>query len=465
MADSRFPTQFHIDFCFNPVRISKNGRTYFVPCGKCDGCRLHKANEWSFRVGDEIENNPFSIFFTLTYSNKYVPKVRQYYEDDQGVKYYRSAANDIRFNGKSDVFRIPLEFESKFSNFAPLTNYEDKTVFGVCRKDDIQLWLKLIRKDLYDYFDISRSSFRYFIVSEYGPGKSSSSGRYRPHFHGIIFPRDEQIAELLLYPSKEIQKFQESGLLYSNWQMCDRGLFEQYTKYCNSGARHYVTQYISSTTSLPPLYKHEIIKPFRLASKSFSAIGFSYFDKQEVSKEIERGVIDYIKRVPDCERTYIFRYSSALINTIFPKCSRYNQLDYFGLLRVYGFLRFFRKFNRSAFSPSFGLRENEFRSGYSDYSCALTCDKICELNGWSVFHYVDVLQNYYYLRSQDALKYQYEWQESHISDKFLCISWYSNFVDFFKDVCDINSFKVNKPFHYDVVLAFLSSFGLVYSST
>ena len=44
-----------------------------VPCGKCDGCRLHKANEWMLRVANEIESSTYSIFFTLTYSNKYLP--------------------------------------------------------------------------------------------------------------------------------------------------------------------------------------------------------------------------------------------------------------------------------------------------------------------------------------------------------------------------------------------------------
>lgn len=463
MSDSRYPSQFHIDYCYKPIKISRLGRDYYVPCGKCNGCLLHKANEWSFRVGDEIENNPFSIFFTLTYSNKYVPKVKCVGFDGSLYRYH-STGNDIRFNGSVDVFRTPLDFSLPFLHHAPLRNYSDDNAIGVCRKSDIQLWFKLIRKDLYDYFNLSGSAFRYFIISEYGPGKSSCYGKFRPHYHGIIFPSSEEVAESLLYPTKTIEKFQEHGLLFANWQMCDGSLFEQYTSYCNSGTRHYVTQYVNSTTGLPSFYHHPDIKPFRLFSKQKAGIGFSCFDPKTISEEIERGVIEYTKTVPDCERTYIFRYPSSYVNTLFPKCSRYSELDYFGLLRIYGYLYFLREVSRPFVSLSDGLYETEFRPESPDWLAASACLKVCDMMNWTPNHYVFVLDKYYYLRAQNALKFQYEWQERYIDDPYKCFLFYSNIFDFIDDCSDIRNFDINTPYHDDVVRAFFFSFGIIFNS-
>ena len=70
---SRYPSTKVLDYCFNPVRLNIDDSVVYVPCGKCDGCLLHKANEWSMRLGAEIEDNTLCIFFTLTYNNKYLP--------------------------------------------------------------------------------------------------------------------------------------------------------------------------------------------------------------------------------------------------------------------------------------------------------------------------------------------------------------------------------------------------------
>ena len=72
---SRFPSTKVATYCFNPVHVVDNDKDLLVPCGKCDGCLLHKANEWSMRLVNEIESNTFSIFFTLTYDNYYLPKL------------------------------------------------------------------------------------------------------------------------------------------------------------------------------------------------------------------------------------------------------------------------------------------------------------------------------------------------------------------------------------------------------
>lgn len=45
-----------------------------VPCGKCEGCRLDRANDWATRITNEFEcwNNK-GVFVTLTYNDKNLP--------------------------------------------------------------------------------------------------------------------------------------------------------------------------------------------------------------------------------------------------------------------------------------------------------------------------------------------------------------------------------------------------------
>lgn len=44
-----------------------------LPCGKCIGCRLNRAREWSLRAVHESELHERNSFVTLTYSNEHVP--------------------------------------------------------------------------------------------------------------------------------------------------------------------------------------------------------------------------------------------------------------------------------------------------------------------------------------------------------------------------------------------------------
>lgn len=439
---SRFPSVKSVDYCYQPVRISKNGLVMYVPCGRCNGCLLKKANTWSFRVGDEIECSSNAIFFTLTYDNVHVPKLKCRVED--GFFHWYSAPDNFRFNGKCDILRDPFDFYSKHHLYAPLYNYKDDHVIGYLCKSDIQLYLKLLRKDIYDNFDISSGSFRYYIVGEYGPGKSQSYGKFRPHYHGIIFPCNDKIASYLL-----------EGGLFKSWQMCDRALFEEYTKCCDSGTRHYVTEYVTGVTSLPKLLQEtKEIKPFFLSSKKSGVIGTCRFDPKEVCEDIERGVDEYVKEVSRIERNYIFRYPSSLVHSLFPKCSRFRLLSFDGLLRVYGFLYDVREAGFELVSIFNGL--DRFSS--QDYVSAKACQKVCDLMNWTPYHYVEVLVDFYYRREQDSLRYQYQFQLENINNPYLCMSWYSNFRDLREDYLQYSKFPWLSRY-VEVYLQFLSSFG------
>lgn len=441
---SRFPTQFHVNTCYHPVRISKNGITYYVPCGKCNGCLLNKANSWSFRLGDEIENSSHSIFFTLTYDNFHVPKMQCFKHDD--LFYWCSAPNNYRFNGNIDVLRDPVDFYSPYNLHAPIKNYFDENVIAVCDKRDIQLWLKLLRKSIYEKFNIPSGSFRYYIISEYGPGKDANHGKYRPHYHGIIFPASKEIADALMH-----------GMLFESWKMCDKGLFEQYTKYCDSGTRHYVTEYITGSTFLPSLLREQKeVQPFRLVSKQNGIIGSNHLVRSEVSKNIERGIDEYSKRISRIERNYIFCYPKALTNSLFPKCGRYSLLSFNGLLRIYEYLYNVRAVGIEISSVFAGFSELSIQ----DYSASKACLKVCDMLHWTPYHYVEVLDEFYYRKAQSALRYQYDFQQQNIDNPYLCLSWYFNLLDYLNDSDSNENYPLSSERFNDSRRWFLSSFGI-----
>lgn len=394
---SRYPTTRVLDYCLHPVRLVQDSEVIYVPCGKCDGCLLHKANEWSMRVGCEIENCPFPMFFTLTYNNKYLPTLR-YVNLSVNVGYSlfsSSHSENIRFNGVEDVRRNDLIAISQplGSTGIPATNYVcDVPYIAYVSKFDIQLYLKLLRKDLYVTFpqktDEERK-IRYYIISEYG------ATLLRPHYHGVFFVYDGEIADYLLYSA-----------IFKNWQMCDVSRYDVHL--CDSGCRGYITQYLSCNTLLPQVYKYGRIKPFRIASKN-PAIGYSEFDKAKIFEDVITGNITFVKDIKRTDERCLLRYPSAFMSRLFPKCFKYREYDFRGLCALYGLLYYLVE--------DFGADFADFRDRLckdehaADWQATKACYDACCLLSWNPYTYVYALDMYYYKKEMAALSVWYSWQE------------------------------------------------------
>lgn len=407
---SRYVSTKVLNKCLSPITVYHDGDKFVVPCGRCDACLLQKANDWSQRVGAEIENNHYSIFFTLTYDNFYVPKLRPYPTNVDGVFEYRSNHPDnVRYDGKKDVLRTDdISFLYNLKRY-PLQHYAVGTDVSYCSKRDVQLWLKLLRKDLYEKFG-KYNLFRYYVISEYGPTT------FRSHLHGIIFCDEFSVSEALLRES-----------LYSNWKMCDKALFDEHTHYCDSGCRGYVTEYITGVNRLPVLFREKQIRPFRLASKA-PAIGFSIFDKDEISEKISQSSIEYSRRIERVEQNFILHYPARFVRSLFPKCYRFRLLPFNRLLQVYG--KLYRLVIEKRFHYEVVSNFLRSRLRIADWSATLKCFNFCMRYGCHPFHYCYLVDNYYYLESMVALKSFYEWQETHCDDTLDIIRSYSNFGEY-----------------------------------
>lgn len=69
-----------------------------IPCGKCEGCQINKANEWATRAILEAQNWPKNAFLTLTYNNDNLPKKRTLVKADLQKFWKRlRKSEDIRY--------------------------------------------------------------------------------------------------------------------------------------------------------------------------------------------------------------------------------------------------------------------------------------------------------------------------------------------------------------------------------
>lgn len=68
---------------FTPYDKVKEDLTQeWIPCGKCAGCRVDKANDWATRAYLESQNHTENAFLTLTYSNDHLPQKRTLLKED-----------------------------------------------------------------------------------------------------------------------------------------------------------------------------------------------------------------------------------------------------------------------------------------------------------------------------------------------------------------------------------------------
>lgn len=423
---SRYTETKPLDYCLHPVRLTVDQEVFYVPCGKCDGCLLHNANEWSMRLGCEIEDNHLAIFFTLTYSNKYLPTFVYSGMNPDGKlpsKVFTCLHDkNIRFDGVKDVprhekfilFDTPVDFTG-----VPATNYVcDREYFPYSSKRDFQLYLKLLRKDVYNknqegFFGETipeeETRFRYFAISEYG------ETLLRPHIHAVVLPQNPLVADYLCY----------SGL-FANWQMCRQDKFQQYCHFADSGCRGYITQYLTCTSNLPQVYQDSRIKPWRLSSKA-KAIGYNGYDQEKVFEDFSIGVDEYSKTISRLDERYILRYPKDFGNTLFPKCYEYRKKDFLGLYRIYSVLWLLRR-EESDYSAYFINRLSEVFNP-ADIQAAKACLKACDMMHWHPFTYVYTLDMFWYKQGMAALRHWYQFQERE-QDPWKILLSYTNLVEF-----------------------------------
>lgn len=413
---SRYPTQVKFDYCLSPVSIIVNGSKMLVPCGKCSGCLLHKSNEWCQRLSVEIENYPLSLTFTLTYSNYFLPRMTIGYGVDGNPSWTSDNSCNLRYDGTKIVCRdSPLEHKEAALSYAPVAvTHLPGEYIPYLSKRDIQLFLKILRKKLYDEFQQTNKCyrFRYFVVGEYG------ETLFRPHYHAILFFEDKEVCE-----------FARFRAIYESWQMCDKSRFDEFCTYIDSKGSSYLTQYFNSVSLLPDIYKTAAFSPWRLCSKA-PAIGYSKRCRSQLFESASIGDITYTRSIPDADKRYLFQYSTDYLSSLFPKCRGFSRMDFQRLCVVYGQLYYAKKRGYKYYDTISSLLSS-FLSP-QDWNCcrkALIFAESLESDGFTgdlIKHYVYLLDIVYYKKAMFALKMFYEYQQTLSALSMEILSLYTN---------------------------------------
>lgn len=118
---------------------TNNEHVFYIPCGRCRGCRLHRASIWADRLTAELQYHEEACFITLTYNDLHLPSRRLYIRDD---------------------------------------GHLDLSPYHSLKLRDFQLFMKRLRKKFSD------TKLRYYAAFEYG------EKNHRPHIHVILFGKN-----------------------------------------------------------------------------------------------------------------------------------------------------------------------------------------------------------------------------------------------------------------------------------
>lgn len=186
------------------------------PCGKCPACLANRQRAFMFRLDQEKENCKFYFWITLQYDDDHVPRIKD---------------SDLSDNGEDPE-------EMCFS------------------KDHCREFFERLRKR---YGRKNGSSFKHFLVCEYGPNFT-----HRPHYHLLLMVYND----LPLAANFQIRKEMREFILNDAWP---------YGHVTEKAFHGRVLSYLTKYCTKPDLIGlKRTMKPFTLISRG---IGLCLLDK------------------------------------------------------------------------------------------------------------------------------------------------------------------------------------------
>lgn len=382
-----------------------------VSCGECATCRNIKSFKWVQRLEMERACHPYCVFFTLTYSDKYVPKV--YFDKDSG--YFLDDFGCILFHLTDKEQHIPTwKFDNK-----DWTYLYNRDVLYVHRLSDVSDFIKRLRSRVKSHEQNPyKSQIRSFVVSEYG------CTTFRPHYHGILFFESTWLAE------------NASKVISSCWSTDNRakdsepfGLVD--VQHVSSSASSYVAQYLNCTTYLPKVYLCKSWRPKHLSSKRppLGSLSIKSKEIQEVFNKCSPLITLYRRS----NNTFAdVPLPSSLENRLFPKLKGFDRIPLSLRTSLY---RLIEDKDVNCYDDFLDLTECYARhhpdSGLRQYLCKVACVpsamsrlySVCRrviyqsiIFGISVSDYIEHIYRYYDNKEKLLLKSQLRLEECYTKD-------------------------------------------------
>lgn len=335
--------------CFHPRKVTNKytHETLFVRCGTCPSCLVHRSNIQCALISNMSSHFKYAYFFTLTYSDEFVPRVSfevvercdaeseiDAYMPDSDPRHlpyddsrYQIAATYL---SRSGCFRVHdsgrvRDFSETEESYQFLHTFSGKEVRDLlvasnsrydfarkcvvspsideCRNEvlvlnpyDQNLFFKRLRKLIAEKYD---EKICYYLVSEYG-GRT-----YRPHWHGILFFNSDALTSSIC------------ELVSKSWSYgrTDCSL-------SRGSAAGYVASYINSFVDLPDFFnRHKEIRPRSYHSKGLS-VNSLFRQSSDISEiqEVAASCFDGFS-VPINGEYVTVKPSRSYEHTLFPRIS------------------------------------------------------------------------------------------------------------------------------------------------
>lgn len=335
--------------CFHPRKVTNRytHETLFVRCGTCPSCLVHRSNIQCALISNMSSHFKYAYFFTLTYSDEFVPRVSlevvERCDAESEIDAYMSDSDprhlpydDSRYQiaatylPRSGCFRVHdsgrvRDFSETEESYQFLHTFSGKEVRDLlvasngrydfarkcvvfpsideCRNEvlvlnpyDQNLFFKRLRKLIAEKYD---EKICYYLVSEYG-GRT-----YRPHWHGILFFNSDELTSSIC------------ELVSKSWSYgrTDCSL-------SRGSAAGYVASYINSFVDLPAFFnRHKEIKPRSYHSKGLS-VNKLFRQSSDISEvqEVTSSCFDGFS-VPVNGEYVTVKPSRSYEHTVFPRIS------------------------------------------------------------------------------------------------------------------------------------------------
>lgn len=306
----------HFVNCENPkvVHNQYTDTDMVVPCGYCDICISRKSATWVNRIEMERMSHPYSVFFTLTYSEDSVPK---FVVGDDGS----SLVNVL--TGEVLSFR-DLGFDKDYMQKSK--DYVLKRGWICCpHVPYLQNFIKRVRDKVYRYENnVNKKRVRYYIATEYGPST------HRIHHHGILFFESDWLAN-------HAKACIATCWRTDNRNKSSRSLGRTDVQFIEGNASSYVAKYLNCTAHLPAIYSTKEFRPSALFSRCPS-IGSLLCNSEEIQKIFDSGSSKF-----NCYNRVKKEYNvcslpASLENRLYPKVKYFSQISHSLRARLYRFL-------------------------------------------------------------------------------------------------------------------------------
>ena len=307
--------------CVHPkVVTTVTGERIVTPCGECEVCRNSGRSTMLQKLNAEIEKHRFVYFVTLTYADRFIPRICI----NQFSRYVGQESRSFLYDWKNFAYPVFPSFMKTlgdsscvdyryylFGDFPESSELEARNNFGykiprdvlqpvferlephsmpyvpVLNYRDVQLFLKRLRKRIHNFcktnqLDSSHEFIKYHCVGEYGPE------HFRPHYHLLLFADSKEVASTIVESVSESWTYGYSS-----------------TSLARGGSAAYVAGYLNSYAYLPRFYT-DYCRFWRPFSKG--SIGIGTPDEADLS-EVDLFADERFDPTPVVSGTFTFQSS------------------------------------------------------------------------------------------------------------------------------------------------------------